>query len=495
MIANIKLRATILVSISLLSVAAGAFAQGTPLSDGRQTRGQQTKGQQTRAHVREYYIAAEQVEWDYAPSGLELMHGAEVPYPWGLHRHATKTRYTEYTDGTFSQRKPQPEWLGILGPIIRAEVGDTVVVHFRNLTRSYHSIHVHGLRYDKQNEGAIYANNLPGIAVPPNGDFTYHWFADAGSGPPAGQSSRLWLYHGHVNEPDEINSGLIGPVVVTARGRAKADGSPVDVDREFIVLFMVFDQMKGNENRPANSEEGLYHSMNGYIFSNLPGLVMNEGERVRWYLAAMGNERDIHSAHWHGKTVTHHGRSEDVIPLVPAQTETVDMLADNPGTWMFQCHVDEHLEAGMMATYRIRPAHPRSCPVQFGDANFWPASGVQAKDTSFQMELKNLTAKPIQRLTLESDIVIGLNHLNKVQDMWKIPLPIDPKQSARIEMPKQMPHTETILGWVVYPQSVTFVDGSQWSPKERGECMRIYWRDAKHPNMDILPPVEMPAAD
>src|SRR5215475_7437711 len=331
-----RLRVIALISILLVSSASAAFGKGPPKKAG---------------HVREYFIAAEIVDWDYAPSGLELMHGAEIPYPWGLYRRWTKTRYVEYTDGAFSHRKPQPEWLGILGPIIRAEVGDTVVVHFRNLTSAYHSIHVHGLRYDKQNEGAIYANNLPGIAVPPKGDFTYHWFADAGSGPPAGESSRLWLYHGHVNEPEETNAGLIGPVIVTARGRAKADGSPVDVDREFIMLFMVFDQLKEND-EARNGEEGLYHSMNGYIFSNLPGLVMNQGERVRWYLAAMGNERDIHSAHWHGKTVMRHGRPEDVITLLPAQTETVDMLADNPGTWMFQCHVADHLGAGMMAVYR-----------------------------------------------------------------------------------------------------------------------------------------------
>src|SRR5215472_147866 len=464
MLAKNKLTVVALVSAFALFSAAPALGKSKQPSPG---------------HTREYYIAAEQVEWDYAPSGLELMHGTEIPYPWGLYRRWTKTRYVEYTDGTFSQHKPQPEWLGILGPIIRAEVGDTVVVHFRNLTRGYHSIHVHGLRYDKPNEGAIYSNNLPGIAVPPNGNFTYHWFADAGSGPPAGESSRLWLYHGHVNEPEETNAGLIGPVIVTARGRAKTDGSPADVDREFVVLFTVFDQLRGDETRPANSEEGLYHAMNGYIFSNLPGLVMNEGERVRWYLMAMGNERDIHSAHWHGKTVMRHGRSEDVIPLVPAQTETVDMLADNPGTWMFQCHVDEHLEAGMMATYRIRPTHPRACPVRFGEANFW------SSDPSFQMELKNLTAKPIKQLSLESEFVIGLNRLNKAPDNWKIPLPLSTQKSARVEMPKQIPHSESILGWVVYPQSVTFADGSQWSPKERGECMRVYWRDAKHQNLDI----------
>jgi hypothetical protein len=162
---------------------------------------------------------------------------------------------------------------------------------------------------------------------------------------------------------------------------------------------------------------------------------------------------------------------------------------------MFQCHVAEHLEAGMMATYRIQPAHPQACPVQFGEANFWAASGVQGGDTSFHLELKNLAAKPIQQLSLESDIVIGLNHLNKAPDMWKIPLPVSPQQATRIEMPKGMPHTETILGWVVYPQSLTFADGSRWTPQERGECMRIYWRDAKHQSMEILPPVEMPAAD
>jgi manganese oxidase len=470
MMENRRLLTIFLVTMFTLAGAFTAFGQQKEKPQGR---------------VREYYIAAEQVEWDYAPSGLELMHGEDVPYPWGLYRRWKKTRYVEYTDASFSQRKPQPEWLGILGPIIRAEVGDRVVVHFRNLASGYHSIHVHGLRYDKQNEGAVYSNNLPGIAVPPGGNFTYHWLADAGSGPPAGETSRLWLYHGHVNEPAETNSGLVGPIIVTARGRAKPDGSPVDVNREFIVLFMVFDQLQESE-EARNGEDGLYHSLNGYIFSNLPGLVMKEGERVRWYLAAMGNERDLHSAHWHGKTVLLHGRSEDVIPLLPAQTETVDMLADNPGTWMFQCHVADHLIAGMMATYRIQPAHPRSCPVQFGEANFWPGK------PSFQMQLTNHTSQRIKQITLESDAVIGLNHLTKAPDSWKISLPIGPNQSTTIEMPNQMAHPEGILGWVVYPQSLTFADGAKWSPNERGECMRIYWRDKNHQDMRILPPLEMP---
>ena len=175
------------------------------------------------------------------------MHGDDIPYPWGLYRRWKKTRYVEYTDALFFPAQAAARMARDSWPHHPGGSGRPVVVHFRNLATGYHSIHVHGLRYDKQNEGAVYSNNLPGIAVPPGGDFTYHWFADAGSGPPAGESSRLWLYHGHVNEPVETNSGLVGPIIVTARGRAKPDGSPVDVNREFIVLFMVFDQLQESE--------------------------------------------------------------------------------------------------------------------------------------------------------------------------------------------------------------------------------------------------------
>ncbi|HET9365071.1 MAG TPA: hypothetical protein VFP71_08710, partial [Candidatus Angelobacter sp.] len=140
----------------------------------------------------------------------------------------------------------------------------------------------------------------------------------------------------------------------------------------------------------------------------------------------------------------------------------------------------------MMAMYRIQPAHPRSCPVEFGDANFWSGK------PSFEMALKNLTPKPIQQIELESDVVVGLNHLTNAPGSWKITLPVNPQQNTLITMPNQMAHYESILGWVVSPQSLTFADGSRWSPQERGECMKIYWRDKNHQDMQILPPSEMP---
>ncbi|HLK54183.1 MAG TPA: multicopper oxidase domain-containing protein, partial [Candidatus Angelobacter sp.] len=142
--------------------------------------------------VREYFIAAEEVVWNFAPSGRDLMYNRPIPQPY-TNTSFPKMRYIEYTDGTFSVKKPQPEWLGILGPIIRAEVGDTVVVHFKNSTNRLLSMHPHGLNYTKENEGAVYsvATGLPAQGVKRGQEVTYTWLADAGSGPGPGQSSSI----------------------------------------------------------------------------------------------------------------------------------------------------------------------------------------------------------------------------------------------------------------------------------------------------------------
>ena len=88
---------------------------------------------------------------------------------------------------------------------------------------------------------------------------------------------------------------------------------------------------------------------------------MNRCERVRWYTFALGTEVDLHSPHWHGNTGILHGRRVDVIELMPASTRTVDMQPDASGTWMFHCHVNDHIAAGMTALYTVRGAGGPGC--------------------------------------------------------------------------------------------------------------------------------------
>jgi FtsP/CotA-like multicopper oxidase with cupredoxin domain len=306
-----------------------------------------------KPRIRNYYVAAEDVSWDYAPTGRNQIKEEMGLGPWGKVRVFAKTRYVEYTDSTFTVRKPQPRHLGVLGPTLRAVVGDTLRVHFVNFGRQPYSLHPHGVIYTKDNEGAPYAG-IPGKghAIPPGGSYTYHWEVPERAGPgPRDGSSVVWLYHSHVNSDFNIFSGLVGTIVVTAADKATEDARPVDVDREFVTLFLIFD-----ENAFGQAFEGnLKHAINGFLFGNLPGLRMKKGERVRWYLVGLGNEADLHTPHWHGETVVHLGRRTDVVELLPASMHVADMVAENPGTWMYHCHVSDHMMAGMQALYTIEP--------------------------------------------------------------------------------------------------------------------------------------------
>lgn len=299
--------------------------------------------------VREYWVSAEKVEWNYAPSGKNLMRESAGLGPWGEQTTYTKYRYFAYTDGSYTKKEAQPESRGILGPELRGEVGDTLKVHFKNLTDRPLSMHSHGVRYDEDNDGADMRG--AGGMVLPGASYTYHWKLDEASGPgPLDPSSIVWVYHSHVKAVEEVYAGLIGTIVVTQKGMAISvqDPRPKDVDQSITTLFMVFDEEDGEEG-------GLMHAMNGYIFGNLKGIEVTEGEKVRWHLIGMGSEVDIHTAHWHGKTVLNGGRRTDVINLMPSTMVSVSMLADNPGTWLYHCHVADHITAGMITRWTILP--------------------------------------------------------------------------------------------------------------------------------------------
>jgi len=328
------------------------------------------------ATLREYWVAAEKVEWNYAPSGKNMVKPKMGLDLWGNTLTYEKYRYIEYSDASFSQKIEQPEWMGILGPQLRAVEGDTLKVHFLNKADKPLSMHPHGVSYDKQNEGAD--GKGKGAAVLPGQSFTYEWQVTQKAAPgPSDPSSIMWTYHSHVDSVTEIYDGLIGTIVVTKKGmeRSESNPQPKDVDVEFTAMFMVFDE----NGRPAilspsaeghsdkhheqhetlsaeDEEEGnLMHAINGYVFGNLQGLETNKGQRLRWYLLGMGTEVDLHTAHWHGETVLENGRRTDVVALLPTEMKTVDMVADNVGEWLFHCHVTDHITAGMVTRWVVKP--------------------------------------------------------------------------------------------------------------------------------------------
>ena len=351
--------------------------------------------------VRTYYIAADEIEWDYAPTGIDHMTGrpfegfSKLQTEQGPNRIGTKYRkavYREYTDDSFTARRPRApaeQYLGVLGPILHAAVGDTIKIRFRNNGTHPFSMHPHGVLYDKASEGATYGHmgaQATGI-VAPGDTHTYIWEVPERAGPgPNDPSSLVWLYHSHADEPRDVNSGLLGAIVITRRGMAKPDGSPKNVEREFVNLFEAFNEHRSwyfdhniqtyaGDPKSVNKadtvptdENGNYNltgigfvevnikwSINGYIYGNMPMMTMKKGERVRWYLVTLGDGFNFHTPHWHGNVVSVNGQRTDVVSIGPAQMVTADMQADNTGIWMYHCHVSDHMAAGMSAHYEVLP--------------------------------------------------------------------------------------------------------------------------------------------
>jgi FtsP/CotA-like multicopper oxidase with cupredoxin domain len=348
-------------------------------------------GGQTRA----YFIAADEVVWDYAPTGSNQAEGRafdEVekrwmePGPTVIGRKVKKAVYREYTDATFTTLKPRSaEWehLGILGPLVRAEVGDTIKILFKNNAKFPASMHPHGVFYDKDSEGAAYNDGTGGKdkaddGVPQGGTHTYTWVVPDRAGPTEHEgSTAFWMYHSHVDEIRDVASGLIGPLIITRRGLAKPDGSPTDVEREIVAGFLEIDEnhswyldenIKTYATDPKKVKVGpgpfasvaafpdfdtyFKETINGFSYGHTPGLTMKVGNRVRWYVKASTNF-EIHAPHWHGNVVVSNHMRSDVGALLAMGMFVADMVPDNPGKWFFHCHVANHLRMGMQATYTV----------------------------------------------------------------------------------------------------------------------------------------------
>jgi len=69
-----------------------------------------------------------------------------------------------------------------------------------------------------------------------------------------------------------------------------------------------------------------------------------------------------HPMHLHGhsfRVVSRNGKPNarrewrDTVLVPPRENAEIAFVADNPGDWMFHCHVTDHQEAGMMTVLRV----------------------------------------------------------------------------------------------------------------------------------------------
>ena len=166
------------------------------------------------------------------------------------------------------------------GPLIEAEVGDTVIVHFRNKLKTPVTVHPHGIFYSNEMDGAYKGKYTdPGGFVQRNRTFTYVWEAREGT-------EGTWLYHDHgPMDPLPVFKGLFGPLLIRKKGEARPD-------REFFLAFHTFDPS-------VTGLRGNYYCINGKAYAgNTPTLEAKVGERVAFHVYGVDNF--FHTFHLHG---------------------------------------------------------------------------------------------------------------------------------------------------------------------------------------------------
>uniref|UniRef100_A0A665V2I4 Coagulation factor V n=1 Tax=Echeneis naucrates TaxID=173247 RepID=A0A665V2I4_ECHNA len=327
----------------------------------------------TDPNIKTYFIAAEEFQWDYGDKVLQ--ESRETIF--------TKVIFRRYLDSTFNIpdiRGELDEHLGILGPLIKAEVGQSIVVVFKNNGNRPYSIHPNGVSYTKLTEGLSYDDESKywfkyDNEVQPNSTFTYMWKVNSNVGPSEHESAcRTWTYYSGVNPEKDIHSGLIGPLLVCRKGTLTK--SPTDV-REFMLLFMTFDESQSwyyERNREIIQRKTRrkllgtndhiilikmsscgFPAINGIIF-NLKGLRMYTNQLARWHLINMGSPKDVQSIHFHGQTFLNKKTSsyrQAVYPLLPGDFATLEMYPSRPGLWQLETEVGMNQQEGMQTLFLV----------------------------------------------------------------------------------------------------------------------------------------------
>jgi FtsP/CotA-like multicopper oxidase with cupredoxin domain len=127
---------------------------------------------------------------------------------------------------------------------------------------------------------------------------------------------------------------------------------------------MMMATMDGRQtDMPAMMRSGMAWAINAVVASGHvmePFLTLQRG---RSCVLAMHNDTAWHHPmHLHGHAFrviardglpTRHQEWQDTVLMAPRERVEIAFVADNPGDWMFHCHILEHQAAGMMGVIRV----------------------------------------------------------------------------------------------------------------------------------------------
>src|SRR5215212_4962792 len=221
------------------------------------------------------------------------------------------------------------------GPLLRVTEGDKLRIVLKNELPEPTVLHIHGPRLPNSQDG------VPDVTQPviqPGSSFTYEINVE-----PSG----TFMYHTHHNSVVQESKGLYGILQVDPKGFKPT------YDKEY---FQVISELSG------------FYVINGKSFPSTEPMDMKVGEKARIHLVNLGQM--VHPMHSHGfatRIVATDGYpvpeaaqlTKDTVTIGPGERYDLELLADNPGAWVYHCHILTHVQnkgvepGGMISVIKV----------------------------------------------------------------------------------------------------------------------------------------------
>ncbi|MCB1116019.1 MAG: copper oxidase [Chlamydiia bacterium] len=255
--------------------------------------------------VKVFHLIAEPIQWEVAP-GL-------VINAWGYNG-------------------------SIPGPMIEVAEGDRVRIYVTNKLPAPTTVHWHGVLIVCGMDGVA---GVTQPAIPPGETYLYEFiFPDSGT----------FMYHPHFDTMTQEGMGLTGMILVHKR---EADVTK-RADRDFAIMLHEWNVNVGTARPNTLKPSFNVLTMNGKVMPATEPLVAELGETV-WIRFGNLSAMDHHPIHLHGYSFrvigTDGGWAKDKSVLLPETTvlvptgsaKVIEFLANNPGDWIFHCHMTHHI--------------------------------------------------------------------------------------------------------------------------------------------------------
>jgi FtsP/CotA-like multicopper oxidase with cupredoxin domain len=219
------------------------------------------------------------------------------------------------------------------GPMIHVQVGDKVRIVLHNKLPMGTDLHLHGINVPNDMDGVA---PITQMLIEPGHSFTYAFTADE----PA-----VAMYHAHHHAEMQVPNGLFGTFLVgemplPAGRTVSGEAIPTDV--------------KVSQELPLvlNDSGVIGYSLNGKSFPATAPITAKTGD---WILVHYFNEGiQIHPMHLHQFDQVVIAKDGfpldspyvvDTLDVAPGERYSVLVHVDKPGTWVWHCHILNHVES------------------------------------------------------------------------------------------------------------------------------------------------------